>query len=134
MACDRPIVALTTFCEASGASPHERRCVVHSIFNRKKDGRFGKTLAEICLRRKQYSEFNDDPMNNANLLRGATVPDNDPIFLDCLAAYDEVLSGAFDPTGMATHYTDKSISPPIWTKDATLSLETEKFRFYSKVP
>lgn len=134
MAFDREIVALTCFCEASNASPSERRCVAHSIFNRKKDGRFGKTLAEVCLTSYQYSEYNDDKADNANLRRGARTPDDDPIMLDCGKAYDEVAAGVFDPTGNATHYTDKSISPPAWTKNATLSLETEKFRFYSKVP
>lgn len=134
MAFDREIVALTTYCEASSASPAERRCIVHTINNRVKDGRFGSTMAEVCLRRFQYSEWNDDKADNSNLLRGARASGGDPVMLDCIAAYADVESGSFDPTGSATHYTDKSISPPAWTKNATLSLETEKFRFYSKVP
>ena len=134
MAFDREMVALTVFCEASNASPHERRCIVHTMNNRVKSGRYGQTLAEVCLRRFQFSEWNDDAGDNANLLRGARVSGGDPIMLDCLNAYAEIQTGVFDPTGNSTHYHDKSISPPAWTKDATLSLETEKFRFYSKVP
>lgn len=134
MAFDREIVALTTYCEASSASPTERRCIVHTINNRVKDGRFGSTMAEVCLKRMQFSEWNADPADNANLLRGARVSGGDPIMLDCLNAYADIQSGVFDLTKNATHYHDKSISPPAWTKNATLSLETEKFRFYSKVP
>lgn len=133
MAFDRSIAALTTFCEASSASAMERRCVVHSFFNRVADGRFGKTIAAVCLKRYQYSEFNDDAADNANLERGAVTPDSDPVMLDCVAAYDEVLAGAFDRTGAATHYHDKSIAPPKWTIGAIVSLETAKFIFYRGV-
>lgn len=133
MAFDRQNAALACFCEASSASAMERRCVVHSFFNRVADGRFGKTVAAVCLKRFQFSEFNDDATDNSNLERGANTPDSDTIMLDCVAAYDEVLAGAFDPTGSATHYHDKSISPPSWTVGATVSLETAKFIFYRGV-
>ena len=131
---DRAIVALTTYCEASGSSPFERRAVVHSIFNRVKDGRFGKTAAEVCLELKQYSEFNDDKGDNNNLRRGARAGDDDPIMKDCLAAFDEVDDGAADTTNGATHYHDKSIAAPYWAANATVALETDQFIFYSHVP
>src|SRR6266478_2840111 len=101
MAFDREIVALTTFCEASNASAHERRCVVHTIKNRVRDGRFGATMAEVCLRRFQFSEWNDDAGDNANLLRGARASGGDPVMLDCIAAYADIETGVFDPTGNA---------------------------------
>lgn len=133
MAFDREMVAITTFCEASSASADERRSVVHSIFNRVSDGRFGKTPAGVCLKRMQYSEWNGDAADNANLERGANTPDSDPIMMDCGAAFDEVLAGADDPTAGATHYTDKTIAPPSWTVGATVALETDKFIFYKDV-
>lgn len=134
MAFDREIVALTVYCEASNASPSERRCIVHVIKNRVKDGRFGSTMAEVCLRRYQFSEWNDDQGDNANLLRGAKASGGDPVMLDCVNAYADIESGVFDPTGNATHYHDKSIAPPKWTEHATHTLTTDKFHFYSKVP
>lgn len=133
MAFDREIAALTTFCEASGASAAERRAVTHIFFNRARSGRYPKTVAGVCLQRYQFSEFNDDQSNNRNLERGALAPDNDPVVQDCLAAFDEVAAGAFDPTGGATHYHDKSISPPAWTVGAAMCLETPKFFFYRDV-
>lgn len=114
--------------------------MIHSQFNRLKDGRFGRSIAEVCLRRFQYSEFNDDALDNANLLRGAGLPAENPAVVDCLKAFDEILAGAPDPTNRATHYHDKSISPPSWTqkqpdgRQATVALTTPKFIFYSNVP
>jgi len=133
MAFSRQIAALVAFCEASNANPSERRCVVHSMFNRVKSGRYQPTVAGVCLKRFQFSELNDDKPDNDNLERGANASDSDPVILDCLAAFDEVIAGAFDPTGGATHYHDKSISPPSWTVGATMSLETPKFFFYRDV-
>lgn len=133
MAFDRPIAAITTYCEASSASPTERRCVAHTYFNRAANERYPKTVAGVCLQRMQYSEWNGDAADNHNLERGAVAPDNDPVMLDSAAAYDEILAGAQDPTGGATHYHDKTIEPPAWTVGATLSLETPKFRFYKNV-
>jgi hypothetical protein len=133
MPFDREIAALTAFCEASNASPEERRCVIHSMFNRKADGRFGKTIAAICLKRYQFSEFNDDAADNANLVRGANTPLSDPIIQDCLAAFDEAVAGGRDPSNKATHYHDKSIRPPDWTVGATVARVTPKFIFYKDV-
>lgn len=140
---DRTEVALITFCEASNASPTERRMVVHSLFNRLAlKPKYGITLAGICFKRYQFSEMNDDAVNNANLERGANTPDNDPVMLDCAAAYDDVYQarvvlGQDDPTKGATHYHDKSIAPPYWAdpaKGAVMTLETAKFFFYANVP
>lgn len=133
MAFDRQIAALTLFCEASNASAEERRCVMHTMFNRVASGRFQKTVAAVCLKRYQFSEFNDDVGDNANLERGALASDNDAAILDCLAAFDEAVNGGQDHTGGATHYHDKSISPPSWAIGATKTLETAKFCFYRNV-
>lgn len=133
MAFDLELTAMTAFCEASNASPKERRCVVHVIANRLSDGRFGSTLAEVCLHRIQFSEWNDDKVNNENLRRAARVSDTDPVLLDCLDAVVEVKNGSFDPTAGATHYHDKSVAPPAWTVGATMTLTTGKFLFYRNV-
>ncbi len=133
MAFDRQIAAITCYCEASGASHDERMAVMHTFFNRVKDGRFGKTVAAVCLKRYQFSEWNDDSADNANLERAANASDTDPIILECLADFDAISAGAPDPTNGATHYHDKSISPPAWAKGATIALETNKFIFYRGV-
>jgi len=130
MAFDREITALTVFCEASGASPGERLAVLHVMFNRWKSGRFGATLAEVCLQRFQFSEWNDDKADNANLRRGARVRDDDPVLRSILEAYESVLAGGLDTTRGALHYHDKSIPVPSWARQAAISLETDHFVFY----
>lgn len=132
MAFDRQISALTIFCEASSASQYERICVAHTILNRVHSGRFQPTAAGVCLKRYQYSEWNADAADNANLERGANTPDNDPVMIACGQAYD-LASQQGDPTHNATHYHDKSIAPPSWTIGAEMTLETDKFFFYSNV-
>lgn len=134
MAFDREIVALTVFCEASGEIPETRRAIAHSIFNRVKDGRFGKTPAAVCLKRYQYSEFLPDAGDNSNLERAASTPGNDPTMLDCLACYDEAFGGSPDISGGATHFFADTIAPPSWTKNATLCCKIGHTLFYRNVP
>ena len=133
MAFDREISAMTAFCEASSLSPAARRGVIHSQFNRLRDGRFGPTVAAICLKRYQYSEWLSDRADNNNLLRAAECKDDDPIMGDCLEAYDEALAGYPDPTDGATHYHDISISPPAWTAGATKTCQIDSLIFYKNV-
>lgn len=132
MAFDAQIATLTIFCEASSASQAEREAIAHVIRNRVTDGRWGKTPAAVCLKRMQFSEWNGDAADNANLERGASAADDDPTMRDCAAAWASSAQ-TFDPTKAATHYHDKSIEPPSWTEGATMTLETAKFRFYAGV-
>jgi spore germination cell wall hydrolase CwlJ-like protein len=134
MAFDNQIAALTIFCEASSATQDERKAVAATIVNRLHDGRFGTTIAGVCLKRFQFSEWNGDAANNANLERGANTPDSDPVMQQCVAAITGALSGAPDPTHGATHYHDKSIPRPGWASAATVAMETPKFIFYKNVP
>lgn len=134
MAFDLAIASMTVFCEASGQSPEARRAVVWVIFNRLASGRFGRSIAEICLKRFQFSEWNGDAGNNGNLLRVARALDGDPVLLDCMAAYHEVAGRQTpDPTGGATHYHDTSIAPPLWTLGATETARIDEFVFYKGV-
>lgn len=132
MAFDRYIAAFTIFCEASG-EPHEGKvAVAATLFNRLRAGRFGRSITAICLKRYQYSEWNDDSANNANLTRAATTADDDPVMLDCLRAFDEAAAGT-DPTLGATHYVADYIPPPAWTKTGTFTVQIGKHRFFEGV-
>lgn len=134
MAFDRQIAAMTIFCEASSASQAERDAIAHVMLNRLKNpARFGKTLAAVCLKFRQFSEWNGDPADNANLLRAAEVADDDPVMFGCATAITYAFNGWPDPTKGATHYHDQSIAPPAWTNGAVCTLVTDKFRFYAGV-
>ncbi len=133
MAFDREIAALTIFCESSGEPYTGKVAVAATLFNRLKSGRFGKTIAAVCLQRYQYSEWNDDKGDNGNLIRGAETPENDPIMALCLAAFDEASRGA-DPSMGATHYYADSIAAPAWAATGTETVKIGHHIFFKDVP
>jgi spore germination cell wall hydrolase CwlJ-like protein len=135
MAFDREIASLTIYCEASSGTPEERRFLAWTLFNRLRAKRFGATIAEVCLHHAQYSEWNDDNADNANLRRGARASAGDVVLHDCMSAFDEVaLSKGPDPTKNATHYFDKSIAAPYWAKAPGYeTIVTEHFHFWAGV-
>ena len=134
LAFDRTFAVATIYCEASGQSQEARLGVAYSEINRWKTGRFGKTIAEVVLRREQYSEWNGDVVDNKNLLRMADVADNDEVLLACGDMYDAALSGSIpDPTDGATHYYDTSIAPPTWTVGATKTVQIGTLIFWKNV-
>ena len=132
MAYDTPIAVITIACEASNQSHEARVAVGATILNRLRSGRFGKTAAAVCLKRFQFSEWNADATDNANLERVATMPDDDPVIVDCAVAWAEAKAGA-DPSSGATHYYDDSIPPPQWTFGATLAAKIGRLNFYKDV-
>ena len=136
MAFDRAVAALTLYCEASNQPPETRRWIMHSVFNRARIGpaRYGPTVAAVCLKRAQYSEWDGDTVDNRNLERAASAPDADATMLDCLAAYDEVAGGASDPTRGATHFYADSIPAPYWTAQATSCGKSGNILFFKDVP
>ena len=124
---------MTIYCEASGEPYEGKVAVAATFFNRVRSGRFQKTVAATCLKRFQYSEWNGDPIDNMNLMRVATVSDDDPVLADCARAYDEAAGGA-DPTKGATHYYSTTIAPPSWVSGtATLTAEIGHHLFYDNV-
>ncbi len=132
MAFDRQIGTLVVFCEASGEPYQAQVGVAATQFNRVRAGRWQPSIAGVCLQRAQFSEFNDDRLDNANLLRGANTPDGDKIMLQCGMAWDEAERGA-DPTGGATHYHDTSIPPPSWTVGAIETCQLGRLVFWKGV-
>lgn len=112
MAFDLQIAALTVFCEASGETSEARRGVAYVMMNRLRSHRFGRTLASVCLHRYQFSEWNDDKGDNANLLRGAEANDSDPVMRDCVEGVQSAMLSGDDPTMGALFYHDDSIAGP----------------------
>lgn len=137
MAGDRTIAKMTVYCEDSSGTQEERELVARSFVNRLADPhkRYGLTIAEVCLRRCAYSEWNGDKLNNKNLMRAARCADMDPIMAACGAAVDSAQRpNFFDPTLGATHYHEKAMpEKPFWTAGATMTHETENFFFYNGV-
>lgn len=132
MAYDKPIAVITIACEASG-EPHDAKVAVGAtILNRVASGRFQHSVAAVCLKRMQFSEWNADTGDNANLERVALMADDDPAILDCAQAWDEAVSGS-DPSNGATHFIADSIPKPVWAINATLTAKIGRLNFYNNV-
>jgi len=132
MAYDKPIAVITIACEASGEAHEVKVAVGATILNRVASGRFQRSVAAVCLKRMQFSEWNADTGDNANLERVALMSDEDPTILDCEKAWDEAVAGS-DPSNGATHYYDDSIPKPVWAVNATLTAKLGRLNFYKDV-
>jgi N-acetylmuramoyl-L-alanine amidase len=105
---DITAVTLTLYGEARGEDPAGRIAVANVIKNRLSAGRFGATLAEVCLKRKQFSCWNENDPNRDLLL--ATLPEYrggrlGPVLRECRWIAHGLVNGQFaDNTHGATHY------------------------------
>jgi N-acetylmuramoyl-L-alanine amidase len=134
MAFDKPLATITIYCEASSEDHTARLGVAWTIINRLRSARFGDTVAEVCLKRLQFSEWNADQADNLNLLRAARCAEADSVMADCGVAFDQAYFAIVpDPTHGATHYHDTSIQPPTWAKDAIRAVQLGRLIFYRGV-
>src|SRR5574337_133197 len=138
MAGDRAVAGITICCEAESEPQEAKEWVAWCIYNRLKLGRFGSSIASVCLQRFAFSEWNVDPADRDNLRRVAAKPEADPMFQEALTAFDtvtaQVKAGATDPTGGATHLFADVIQPPLWIAPAAkFAGQRGKIKFYSNV-
>lgn len=132
MAFDRQIAAATIYAEASGAGPEGIKAVAWVIANRVRSGRWGANAFSVCLWRKQFSCWNDDVTNRADLLRVGKIPISDKLLQSCLDAFDEATTGGkdSDPTGGATFYHNAVMAPPFWASGFVKVGQIGPFIFY----
>lgn len=131
---DRTIGTIVIACEADSQPRDAQVGVGACLFNRLRLGRYGESVAAVCLKRIQFSEFNDDKANNANLMRVAVMGTNHPAVISAAAAYDAAASGE-DPVDGATHFYADGIDPPNWSlPPAVLARKIGKLNFFKNVP
>jgi spore germination cell wall hydrolase CwlJ-like protein len=124
------IAARTLYGEARGESEEGQRAVAHVLWNRVCDGRWGRTLATVCLARLQFSCWNSSDPNRDQI---AALADDDPILQKLRTILHEARREG-DPTGRATHYYSLSmIQPPKWSIGATFCGQIGRHRFYKDV-
>lgn len=129
MAYDDEIATATIFMEASGEPPEGRRAVAWVLINRlASGGRYGTTLAGVCLKPFQFSCWNtSDP----NRMRLSNTLETDAVLLDSGAALQGAQAGGTDPTGGATlYYSDTMKTPPDWASAATFTLKIGSNLFF----
>jgi N-acetylmuramoyl-L-alanine amidase len=126
-------LARTLWGEAEGEGEVGMVAVAHVILNRQRAGGwFGATVAEVCLKPRQFSCWNMDSPR-AEKMQGVTV--EDPRYLLALRVACQALQGdmanhtAPDPTFGATHYHTTSVDPK-WDDQMILTATIGNHRFY----
>jgi len=108
------VAARTLWQEARGENAIGRRAVAHVLANRLKSGKWGATLAEVCLYPFAFSGWNPrDP----NRIAAARLADDDPLLLAFATMIEAACDGTDpDPTNGATNYYAPKVlaAPPTW--------------------
>ncbi len=124
----------TLWQECRGEPIDGQQAVAHVLLNRVKDGRWGKTLAEVCLSEfKGVHQFSGWNRNDPNRVAACRLADSDPILSHLSGVLQSVTASATDPTGGATHYVNLAIVTPPWTEGATLCGKFGSQTFYKDV-
>lgn len=118
-------IAARTLCqEVRGEPPEGQDAVAHTLKNRLASGRWGKTLASVCLWRGQFSGWYvpSDP----NFAYACALPDDDHTLDHMKSVMNAALAATLDPTNGATHYVNLAavIQAPAWIQGA---MHTGKF-------
>ena len=130
------ILARTIWGEARGELVRGKEAVAAVVLNRVRRARkrghywWGNDIESVCRRPHQFSAWNPNDPNRDKLL--AVTPDN-RAFQSCLRiARRAVHGGLDDPTGGATHYHARSVSPP-WARGKAASAEIGRHLFYNDI-
>lgn len=126
------IAARTCWMEARGEGEAGMRAVAAVLVNRLRSGKWGKTLASVCLAPFQFSCWNTSDPNRRAM---ADLDENDPLLLSALAYVADAESGNVpDPTNGATHYYATGTPDPAWVKVARFEGKIGHHFFFSHVP
>lgn len=131
---DLDVLARTIYGEARGEPPIGQRAIAHVILNRTlRPGRFGFGVIGVCLKRAQFSCWNDEDPNRLTIM---SVQYTAPQFLRCVAAAAGALAGENDPTNGADHYHTVQAPanignwPPSWATQMTRTITLGSHVFY----
>ena len=102
----------TLWQEARGEPDIGRQAVAHVLCNRLRDGRWGNTLACVCLAPLQFSGWNAHDPNRA---KAAALADGDPVLCELRAVLARAETAA-DPTHGAMFYYAAGIPQPEWAR------------------
>lgn len=130
---DIDILARTLYGEARGEykqqGPAALLAVANVIMNRfKRGGKYGKTIADVCLRARQFSCWN--PKDPNRILIQQENLESDPLFNVCLVIAKKVAKGLWpDLTRGSDHYHAASCKP-YWAKVGRMKLHLGNHLFY----
>lgn len=125
-------VAARTLCQEVRGEPLEgQQAVAYVIKNRLAIGKWGSSLATVCLWPYQFSGWRgpQDP----NFTYACRLPDDDITLNHMRSVLQAALDSDKDPTDGATHYFSNIIQPPKWTNGAILCGKFGRQSFYKGV-
>ena len=102
-------VAARTLCQEARGEPIEgQQAVAYVIKNRLSDGRWGNSLASVCLWHAAFSGWwcprGKPSYHDPNFAYACSLADNDPMLSHMCSVMQAALDSEKDPTGGATHY------------------------------
>jgi len=119
--------------EVRGEPIEGQTAVAWVIKNRLASGRWGNSLASVCLWRGQFSGWYvpTDP----NFGYACNLGDNDPTLSHMQSVLQTVLNSDTDPTDGATHYFNPAgvVQTPAWVQGATSCGQFGSQRFFKGV-
>ena len=128
---DTEYMARTLWGEARGENKDGQIAVGHVIKNRSdKKTWYGKTIMDVCLKKWQFSCWNENDPNRKKILA---------LSLDDLEEQIDVASGVIsghyvDPTHGSTHYYAKSMpKPPKWAVGKEPALVLGNHYFFNNI-
>jgi len=122
-------MARTCYGEGRGESLDGKIAICWTIKNRAaKGGWWGNSIAEVCLKPKQFSCWDD---HNRTSMLAAT--ETTPAFLDCLYTAIAVIGGHIpDPTLGSCHYHTTKVNPP-WSEGVTPTVQIGNHLFFNNI-
>lgn len=125
--------ARTLWQEARGEPLEGQQAVAWTFRNRLQDGRWGKSLASVCLWKGQFSGWYmpHDP----NFALACGLLDDDATLAKMRAVVTDVMTAPAvqDPTHGATHYLNDAVANPAWDDKATFCCKIGRHKFYKGV-
>lgn len=116
---DDYFAALTIIAEAGG-EPHDGKVAVGEVIRHRMAAKFFSDGSVIgtCFLRMQFSVWDDDVGDNALAIRVLKTEVSDPVFLDCLNAWEESETSNLVPDAVQYYAPGKVL--PAWLPDFTL--------------
>ena len=129
---------LRAFIERRRSNPVMRN-VAHVLVNRLHAGRWGHTLAGVCLWGAAFSSWNalmtinGKTVNNPDRMALAATPETDEDLMLCDAILQAAVAGEPDPTHGALFYYRKGSPEPSWAVGHTPCLDDGLDLFFNDV-
>lgn len=128
---DEALAAITIRMEAEGEPYTAKVGVAEAILRRMRTHYFSDgTVGGTVLRRSQFSAWcMNTSADVTNRTRCLLSDDTDPIYHDCLRAWDAAKAGSENAPGAVLFYAT-TISPPEWAIPQNFVCQFGKIRFY----